>query len=468
MIDLAARRPRGIWLIPAGLVAAVLLALAVVRFGPAVLAVLGGVVALSLVYLHPELGLFALVLSLPIEDLLPGIGPATGTRLLGMGVFGIWALRKTLRRESWRPLFKSPLMMGALLLLGWSFASFLWAGDRTAAAQGMLTQLQLFFLALLAIDLAVSWERSVWVVRLLVLGGLIAAGFSLEQYYVQGIRRAGDGVSGGINYTASFLVTLLPFAFYLIRARTGGFWTFLGALYVPLGVVAVTVSFSRSSYILLVIVLVVHTWLLLRTRARRGWVFLLGGLIVAAFITAPKEAVNERVQTISPLLASWFSPTESEAQAADARAFHWQVGFEMFKDSPVLGVGSSNFGIQFLSYQFEVPGPPDFFLNPRSAHSSYVGLLTELGPLGLGLFVFILGAALLNLVRARGWLRQGGAAETRLYLVEAFFYALVFQVLYGWALNTHMNKNFWLILAMSVALAALSRRERQALDSTQA
>lgn len=468
MNDLAAfvasRRFRVMWVVPAGLAAAVLLGLGIVRFGPAVFGVVIGLIAAVMIFLRPELGMYLLALSLPIEDLLPGIGSATGTRLLGMLVFGIWIVRKILQRESWLTPLNSPLMVGALLFLGWSFVSLLWAETRSAAAMGLFSQVQLFFLSVLVVDLMKSWEHAGWVARFLVLGGLIAAGFSLEQYYIQGIKRAGDGVSGGINYTASFLVTLLPFAFYLISARTGGFWTLLGALYVPMGIAAVTVTFSRSSYILLVGVLVIHTWLLLRNRKQRLWVVLMAGLVITAFVVAPKDAVNERVQSISPVLSRWLTPTEADQLAADARAYHWRVGMAMLSDSPVLGVGFNNYGVEFISYQFEVPGLTDFYLEPRSAHSSYIALLTELGAVGLALFLFILGAAVHNLVRAGKWLLQRKNAEDHLYLTEAVFYALVFQILYGWALNTHMNKNLWLILGMSVALVILSHQTRQQPD----
>src|SRR5690606_6219213 len=122
------------------------------------------------------------------------------------------------------------------------------------------------------------------------------------------VRRAGDNIAGGINYTASFLVTILPFAFYVVRAGVSRLWALLGLLYIPLGIVAVTVTFSRSSYIMLVLALAANAWLLLRSRAGGGWLLLLVSLIAAAVYLTPQEAINERVQSIPPLLSSWFEP----------------------------------------------------------------------------------------------------------------------------------------------------------------
>jgi O-antigen ligase len=370
-------------------------------------------------------------------------------------VFGIWMLRKIVRRDSWLPILKPPLILGALAFLVWSFISTLWAEHRSAAIIGLISQVQLVFLALIVIDVIQSWNKVTWIARLLVIGGLIAAAFTAEQYFVQGVKRAGDGISGGINFTASTLVSTMPFAFYLIRSRAKGLWMLLGLIYIPLGIVAVIVTFSRSSYLLLALVLLAHAWLLMRTEARRGWSLVLVALSLAVFIVVPREAVNERLETISPLVENWLQAGESESAQADARAFHWKVGLEMLKDSPVFGVGFSNFGEEFLLYQFEVQGTPDIFSNPRSPHSSYVGILTELGLLGIGLYLFMLGATLQNLIHARRQLRFSDEPNN-FYLVQAVYYVFIIQILYGWALNTHLNKNFWLFLGLSVVLYRLA------------
>lgn len=455
----SSRRFRLFWLIPAGLAAAILLSLLVTRFGPTLFAPVAGVLVGLLLYTHVDLGLYMIALSLPIEDLLPGIGPATGARVLGMTVFGVWIAGKLLRRESWIHIFKSPLILGVILFLGWSIASILWADHKDFTISGLISQVQLIALALLVIDLVNTWDRAVWVVRFMVLGGIIAAVFTAEQYFIAGIRRAGDGISGGVNFTASSLVSLMPFAFYLIRSRARGFWSFLGTLYVPLGIVAVTVTFSRTSYIFLMLVLFIHALLLMRSRSGIFLILLISSVLVAVYFSVPQGEITERVDSISPTLANWITPDEVNSYAADVRAYHWQVGFEMYKDSPLLGVGFGNFGILFIDYQFEVQGLPDIFRNPRSPHSSYVGLLTELGVLGLGLFLFILGAALYQLVQVGRRLRIVGDDE-HLFLVQTVYYVVILQILYGLALNTHLNKNFWLILGLCSALAAASLHQQ--------
>jgi len=441
----------------AGLAAAVLLGLAVARFGPVMLAFLGGPLIGALLFYRIDLGVSAVLLTLPIEDLIPGIGSATGTRLLGMVVFAFWLVRKVLRRESWGEILKTPLILGSLVFLGWATISMIWTYDRSATVLGLITQVQLVFLTIIIIDTIKTWDHVVWAARLLVLGGMIAALATMYQYFIQGVPRAGDGVSGGINFTASSLVSIMPFAFYLIRSNHKGFWTIASLLYIPLGIVGVIVTFSRASFLLLAFVLALQAWLLFRSRSTRGiMIVLLVIMTVAAVVAVPLERIGERMEVITQLIESLLDPSSSDRYADDARIYHWKVGYAMFKDSPLLGIGFNSFGQQFLTEQFEVRGMPDIFGSPRSPHSSYIGIVTELGLVGIGIFLLILIITARNLSAASRQLSEDNDHD-RYHLVRAVYYVLVLQMLYGWVLNTHLNKNFWMILGLSVTLLWLSR-----------
>jgi O-antigen ligase len=137
------------------------------------------------------------------------------------------------------------------------------------------------------------------------------------------------------------------------------------------------------------------------------------------------------------------------------RAYGWRVGAQMVREAPLLGVGYNNFGQLFLAYQLEVPGSPQIFDKPRSPHSSYVGIVAELGLIGAALWIVLLGVAFRNLLLA-GRRTTADGAPARFFLVQAVGNVLLLQVLYGWALNSHMNKNFWFILGLSVVLHQLA------------
>jgi O-antigen ligase len=453
----------------AGTLAALALALGVPLYGTTVLALASGLVICFVLLTQPLLGLYLLVITLPIEELLPSVNGATGTRVLGMVVFGMWGAHKLLRRESWMPLLKPLLVQVSLLLLVWVLASAFWANDRGRVFQGLFTQLQLLLFAVLIIDVTTSWERVEWVVKLLVLAGIISAYFTVNQYFVLGVKRAGDGVAGGVNFTASSLVTLMPLAFYLIQGQKRKLWSLLALIYTGLGAVAIAVTFSRSSYLLLAMIIAIYYVHMARRQSSRRWLLVLTLLVLLAASYLPQEAIVGRTESILPATEAWLQTLSGEAQQAEVRGYHWRVGLEMFNDSPILGVGYNNFGTEFLHYQFQVEGSTLLYSTPRSPHSSFVGILADLGLVGLALWLAILAVAVRNLSRAWGSLTRQAAtaaqagrelALKRLRLTQALSYMFLLQLFYSWALNSHQNKNFWLVLALTVVVGQLALQQR--------
>jgi Flp pilus assembly protein TadD len=80
--------------------------------------------------------------------------------------------------------------------------------------------------------------------------------------------------------------------------------------------------------------------------------------------------------------------------SANGRAEYWGVALDVVADNPMLGVGAGGYERRWLE---ERAGPGKV----RDAHSLYLEVLAELGPLGLGLVLLALGAPLVAGVRAR-------------------------------------------------------------------
>lgn len=452
-------------LIQIGLILAAALGVGISRFGSAVFGLLVAPAAGLLLYAFSHLGLYLLTLTLSIEELLPGIGGATGTRLLGMIVFAVWLVRKFLRRESWRPVLTVPLLQISGLFLLWILASMFWAEFTDLTLVGLFSMVQLALFGVIVIDQVDAWERLERLAIILVLAGLVAAVATLEQYFIQGVKRAGDGVSGGVNYTASILVSTMPFAFYLLRTpRPRKGWRLLGLLFTGLGSVAIAVTFSRSSYIYFLLVIVLTCLQGLGSGSGRGWIFAFVALAFAAVLMAPREAVASRLQTITPGLENWFATLNGDSLLADVRGYHWRVGLAMFRDSPLVGVGYNNFGTLFLAYQMDVPGAPEIFSTPRSPHSSYVGILSELGLVGISLWLVILFLSVRGIVQAWTLVRKEGDTN-KLLLVQAVGMILMLQLLYGWVLNAHMNKIYWFILGLCVVVQRIAASQEAHIDA---
>ncbi len=422
------------------------------------LAVIVGIVVL----VEPMVGVFLLTLTLPVENLLMTEGGSTATKLLGMLLFGSWVVNKIVRRESWEALANARLIRAAVPFAAWATASVYWARHPNVALGAIPLLLQLLALAMIYLDLIRSWSRADLVAKALVIGGLIAAAMTIDQFYSLGVRRAGDDIAGGINGTAIMLMTLIPFGFYLLRAQDRLLWQILGLAMVGSAVVSILLTFSRMNIILLVPLLLAmayHTW-----RGRRGARLLLAVVALVGFaslVVIDWDRVIERTQTIMPYVAMTLG-TGDESAPLSGRGYHLRVGVEMAQDNPVAGVGYHNYGRLFLQeYQHEVSGRSGLYYNPRSPHSSYIAIAAELGLVGLLIWAAVLLSVIANLVAAWKATRDSPDVEGHVFVQALAYSTALYIVAYSWYTPVHDLKIFWILMGLSVAARTLAQRDVQ-------
>lgn len=421
------------------------------------LALAGGVV----LFMWPVIGLLLFTAMIPVEASVM-IGGRSLAALIGMAVFGIWASQKLLRREPLLPLLSPGLIQTELVLVAFACLSLTWAFYPAAGVRGIIVLSQLVLLTILVLDLASSWERIAWVAKLLVLAGTAAALLTAEQYFFGGVRRAGEGVTGGLNRTAMTLVTILPFAFYLLRSNGPVFWRFLGLFYIGASAVAVVTTLSRMSYLFFPVVAAINVAWMLRTSGERRGAVLLGAIALFMVAVMPMDALRQRAATIGPYLSQTVGTDESEVTYS-ARGYLMQVGFEMFKDRPFLGSGYGNFQPLTYAYQWRVSGSPfEYPRAGRSPHSAHVAILVGLGIVGFAIWIGIFVIYVSYVWRA--WQTVRGGPSERLLIVQAIAVAAGLQFPYAAYGETHENKIFWLVLGLVIAIHQLASSTGTAQD----
>lgn len=138
-----------------------------------------------------------------------------------------------------------------------------------------------------------------------------------------------------------------------------------------------------------------------------------GGLIAACVVVVSGLVLagKRRVYVVAALLvivgvaSAWFaaSPqalervtTVSEDRGA-GREDLWKVAQREFADHPLLGVGLNNFEVEAVNYVSQ-PGDlryVEYIVDqPKHVHNAYLELLAETGPLGLLLYLTIIGSCL--------------------------------------------------------------------------
>jgi len=135
------------------------------------LLLVGGVVLI----VRPVLGLYLIAGTVPLEAALL-FGGRSAPALIAMAVLAAWGLQKLLRRQPLSSLFSPGLVQIALILLAFACLSVFWAEHTRRMPSKLLLLAQLIVLLILVLDLASSWDRVAWVVKLVVVGATVGAG----------------------------------------------------------------------------------------------------------------------------------------------------------------------------------------------------------------------------------------------------------------------------------------------------
>ena len=243
---------------------------------------------------------------------------------------------------------------------------------------------------------------------------------ALIAHHVQ-VNVAPNALYGNANYVAMYLEPPFALAAGLLLLGQGRRWKLLGALWLAIVGAALVVTFSKGSYLALVVLAVVALITIPRWRLP-----LLGGLVVAAVAASQIPLLQARLATVPSSLGG--------------REQVFGAALGMIRDHPVFGLGLGGYSYQFRGVTPEAH-PHDLFLT----------FWVELGVLGLIAFAVILFGLLW-----RGWKAWPQ--------VQGFSRPLLWGVLGGLVLWTahglvdspywknDMSAEFWILAAIQVAL----------------
>ncbi len=193
---------------------------------------------------------------------------------------------------------------------------------------------------------------------------------------VVGIVKQGKGIGGFLGDENDLCMTLnmvIPFSFFLSMDQTGRkriFYLVLTCLFL----FAIIITQSRGGFVGL-IATGIYCWL--RTKRKFISALIIGILAVFAVIIAPPQYWDE-MRSITEQGTS--------KGTGEARVYTWTIGWHIFLDNPIFGVGQGNFSWVFGEYEQEVTGSDEPFhgrsVAGRMAHSIYFTMLPELGLIG--------------------------------------------------------------------------------------
>lgn len=213
-----------------------------------------------------------------------------------------------------------------------------------------------------------------------------------------------DGVSYRANATfaspnilARFLAIAMPLGAALILATGPRRITlYLAPAMLALSALAIVATASRSGWIMLMLTGVL-VLLLAPVAAQTKMKLLTATALVAglgvSLLLTQGGADAERVRTI----------TES-ASVLGQREYLIRAGWEMFKDSPFIGLGAGNYQHALVTSYLDAIPP---WARVSLSHTSLVSVLAELGIIGVLMFAFV--GVRLAVTMIRTYLRTGDA-----------------------------------------------------------
>ena len=201
---------------------------------------------------------------------------------------------------------------------------------------------------------------------------------------IMGIVNRGRGIGGFLGDENDFCMVLnmvFPFAMYRIftsKSKSGKLYhTALAALFL----VANVTTLSRGGFLGLASVVL---YCVIRSKNKFALVSVLSILVLIVLLFAPPSYWGE-VQSIT-------SDTDNPYSTGQQRLYAWKLGWQMFLDNPILGVGQGNYpwhvveAENALGVQWQQRS-----LGGRAAHSMYFTLIPELGLVGITLYAFLFG-----------------------------------------------------------------------------
>jgi putative inorganic carbon (hco3(-)) transporter len=336
-----------------------------------------------------RLGALLLVAAQPFESTLT-FGPvASGMKaltLLTLVSLGLALLTDEKLFERLVRLWQEPLALAVLAFVLWASASILWASDKGAAVGETVTFVGVFGLMVIIGLLEERWLVLAWAGLAFSAALSVPAGYILpvpEGTDFSGSGRFMPGGAGPNTYACVVAIAFFVAYFGLLRRHK-----MIALLLSPVFLYGIFATASRTGLVALVATPVLALFVP-RLAARLGSrilpVYVLGAAALAVIvlvIPSVGESAAERYMTLSQY--------QSE-ETWSGRWSLWQGAFELFASHPILGVGAGNFGESAMEHsetvvahsarKDEVAGV---------AHNMFLSVASELGLVGLILFVGVL------------------------------------------------------------------------------
>jgi O-antigen ligase len=367
--------------------------------------------------------------------MIPGIG--TVARAIGILLIPCAVLAMTAR--GWvRALVPAHVL--SLMFLAWAALSVLWAPSQDAAEVRFFTELQCVLVFILLWQFACGAQQTKRYIQAYVLGTFVASGSTILHFLDhQTTAWQRYSAAGSDPNDLSLMLALTIPVSYSFFLRDKGSRALLWLMQIATALLACLLTASRTGAIVSGLALVIVVLTLNNLNLKQITVFsVVGFASVAALVVFVPASTWERLLTIQK---------EVSTGTLNERTAVWSAGLQAFSTHPITGVGVGAFADATRPLLAYMQGGDRYV-----AHNTFISVLTELGLVGLILFVGILSCSAAPLFHLP-------STERKVWLLTCLVW-LVGVCTLSWE---HM-KPTWVLLAFLLQVDATAKRVCYARD----
>jgi len=406
-----------------------------------ILVLLIGAATVAVSAFRPYLGVHVIVALLFFEGVTLPTEGATAMRAFGALLLAGWLAQSFVLRRTRIRLEAQHLFI--LLFIVWSGLSAL---RSTSSDEALIRVGTFMLLAITSVMVASVVDTPGRMGRLLagqLLWTAVAALIALALYY-SGTTYVAEGLVKNRNLLALYLNLGLAIAFLLYVVVRGGLAKFLLLITMPLLLLTLGLTLSRTGLIVMMATLVLVGYRLLR---QRGILMLtMGGAAICLLAFVLPDTFWSRAGTILPSI-------ERQNDTFGMRVRIWQSGIRMVEDHPIFGVGPANFKLVLARYSRGAMATEQL-----NAHNAYVVVAAETGLPGLALFLGILATGAISVHRVVRSARAAGREDLALcgIMVETMMFVILCT---GITMTVEGMKILWIVFGLGQAVVGMARRE---------
>jgi O-antigen ligase len=333
--------------------------------------------------------------------------------------------------QNWRTDLKNPAVSGALMLFGWMCLSLLWShASVPQTLTGIWKYRKLMYVPLMVF----LFSNAKW--RDVAIRAWLGAAIVLMLYALIHILPApiGDGHMGVHPALPLSTYSYISLGFVLIPALTVGLtWMMRGRALRDkvMGVLLVllTVGFvvmaqqGRTTYVTLAALIIF--FILTQLKSTKKWLAIAVLLTASVSVGLLSSTLQKRVSEV--MVDSKVVVKTDTIASTGLRIGFWRTTWDIAKHNPILGTGMGTWADEYRKYVVSTPNTPKIAASGGNPHQEYLLMLSQLGFVGVALFLAWLGRCFAASQRLGRHERIAAQSLLVAFIVGCFFNSTLFD-----------------------------------------